>query len=469
MKSGSNSNVEKGDVVRVLLVMHGSGGGGVEHSLSTLCKYVDKQQVLMTVALPGNGHMKSFLESIGIDTISTPIEWWTPANWEFDEQHYYRFLSTLEERVKRIVKIIEEKKIDVIHSSTLTVLYGALAARVAGKPHIWNIRGQFDGGAGSSFGIYLPINTVYDIVDALSTRIVANSHAVKKFLLAYLPDNRIDVIHNGVDLSQFEQDMEETANLERDFPGLSGRLKVALVGRIATVKGIEDFVAAGVRIAQKRNDVGFVVVGQVEDNVLYERVKTVIDRAELTDRFVFTDRREDVPALLREIDLLVCASLSEGLPNSCLEAMAASKAVVATRCGGTQEVICDGENGYLTMVGNPAELADAIQKALHNPENLVRMGTRGKEMVVSQFSADVCAGNYEHLYLQLRDQNRSRPLRRNPLYDVFLHFPSKFGQMGERILSLEKEIRDLKSFNNIIKENKIYSMVKRLMKRKYII
>lgn len=461
-----NLSISEYKKIKVLIVMHGSGGGGVEHSLSTLCKYLDKERVLMTVALPGNGPMKSFLESIGIDTISTLIEWWTPANWEFGERYYYRFLSTLEERVKRIVKIIEEKEIDVIHSSTLTVIDGALAATVAGRPHVWNIRGQFEGRAGSSFGIYLPIHTVYDIVDALSTRIVANSHAVKKFLLAYLPDNRIDVIHNGVDLRRFEEDMQETANLERDFPGLSGRLKVALVGRIATVKGIEDFADAAVIIAQKRNDVGFVVVGQVEDKALYERVKTVIDRAELTDRFVFTGRREDVPALLREIDLLVCASLSEGLPNSCLEAMAASKAVVATRCGGTQEVICDGENGYLTMVGNPAELADAIQKALHNPENLVRMGTRGKKMVVSRFSADVCAGNYERLYLQLRDQNRSRPLRRNPLYDVFLHFPSKFGQMGERILSLEKEIRDLKSFNNIIKENRMYSMAKRLLKRK---
>lgn len=455
--------INKSKPVNVLLVMHGAGSGGVETALATLCKYLDRDRVKVTVAVPSNGPFTDRLKSFGIEVINTPIEWWTPANWEFGERRYYRFLSTIGDRVKRIASIIKEKQIDAIHSSTLTVLDGALAARIAGRPHIWNIRGCYEGGPDSSFGAYLPIQTIYDVVDTLSTLIVANSHTVKNFLINYLPANRIDVIQNGVDLERFSGGIKEAAQLDRDFPELSGKLKVALVGRISPVKGIEDFVSAAIKVAQKRDDVGFVIVGPVEDRNLFEKSKNIINQHRLSDRVVFTGRREDVPALINEIDLFVCTSISEGLPNSCLEAMAAAKAVVATRCGGAEELICDGENGYLTSVGNPVELASTILKALEDADRLKRMGARGKEIAITQFNANICASKYEGLYFQLRDQSLTNASNKIPWNEIFLHMASNLGEIGLRTIQLEREVRDLRSFKSLLKDNFFYRIVRRIV------
>jgi glycosyltransferase involved in cell wall biosynthesis len=448
--------------INVLLVMHGSGSGGVETALATLCKYLDKERIKVTVAVPKEGPFTDRVKAYGVEVVEAPIEWWTPAMWEFGERHYYRFLSTLKDRVGHLVKIIRDKDIDVVHSSTLTVFDGALAARVAGRPHVWNMRGQFDGGAGSSFGIYLPIQTIYDIVNALSTRIVANSHTVKKFLLDYLPSERIDVIQNGVDLSRFEK-KEKKEGLENEFLALRGKLKVALIGRIAAVKGIEDFVNASIMVAQTRSDVGFMVIGAVEDEELFNKVKTAVDQAGLGDRVIFTGRRDDVPTILQDIDLLVCASTSEGLPNSCLEAMAASKAVVATRCGGAEEVISDGENGYLVPVGDPQELGLAILKAINDPGCLDLMGAHGRGIVTAQFSAQSCANQYEDLYRQLIDEGHGNGRNHRQWDEVFLLLASNLGAMAQRVVMLEREVRELRGYEIALKDNILFRIAKRII------
>jgi glycosyltransferase involved in cell wall biosynthesis len=459
------SEFRENEKIKILIVMQGAGLGGVESAIGTLCKYLNKERVEITVAVPGDGPFADRLKSYDIKVVKTHMEWWTPASWEFGEKHYYRFLSSLNERVNRLADIIGENEINVVHSSTLTVLDGAIAAMVTGRPHIWDIRGHFEGNDGSSFGIYLPIQTIYNIADSLSTRFVAVSHSVKRFLLRYLPGDKIDVIHDCVDLELFEDNSKKGAHLDEDFPGLEGKFKVALVGRISPVKGVEDFVEAAALVAQKRGDAGFVIVGPVEDEALFEKVKTAIKRRALSDRIVFTGRRKDVPALMQEIDLLVCSSLSEGLPNSCLEAMAASKAVVATRCGGAEELIVNGENGYLVPVGNHLELAQAILKAIEEPKLLELMGVRGKEMAITQFGANVCAGKYEALYLQMKNQAVVNPLKTTPWNEVFLQVASNLGQMGNRTLYLEREVRDLRSFEALFKNNVFYRGIKKMFKR----
>jgi len=451
--------------VRVLLVMHGAGGGGVETSLGTLCKYLDRKRVQMTVVVPDEGPFCERVRKTGAEVVTTPVEWWTPAKWEYGNRHYYRFLSGVEERVQKISKIIQERDIEVVHSATLTVIDGALGAWRCSRPHIWNIRGMFDASEGTSFGVYVPIETVYEVVDVLSSRIVANSHAVKQFLLQYLPCQRVEVIQNGVDLERFHGDTVGACNLEGEYDVLKRKRKVALVGRVSPVKGIEDFAYAAVKVGSLHKDVAFLVVGTVEDEALLGRAQAIARAGGLKDRLIFTGRREDVAALLREIDILVCASIGEGLPNSCLEAMAASKPVVATRCGGAEEVVRHGENGYLTPVGSPAELADALLMALDSPEECRRMGSLGRQRVVREFSADANARCYEGLYRSLRDGiGLTNPYRR-VWTDIGLHLGSRLGSLGAVSVEFERELRDLRALEARMKANPLFRLGKFLFRR----
>jgi glycosyltransferase involved in cell wall biosynthesis len=111
-------------------------------------------------------------------------------------------------------------------------------------------------------------------------------------------------------------------------------------------------------------------------------------------------QRGDVPQLLAAADLYVSPSLSEGAPVTHLEAMAAGTPVVATAVGGVPELIDDGQNGLLVPAGQPEPLANAILRALDNPDVMRRLAERGR-MTVRNYGAEAWARRIEDEYLRL--------------------------------------------------------------------
>ncbi|MBE9571085.1 MAG: glycosyltransferase family 4 protein [Proteobacteria bacterium] len=446
--------------LKILIVMHGAGKGGVEKSIAILCKYLDKERFEPIVAMPSDGPLKAYLDGIGIKTIITPLEWWTPLHFFYGDGHYYRFLSGLKNRVNNLVRIINENEINLVHSSTLTVADGAIAAKLSGRPHVWHIHGRFDG-TSPTFGTYLPIDVLYPIVGELSTRIVAVSQIVKDFLCPYIAPSKINLINNGIDIDKFKEKTSSSKSLLEEFPTLKNKVLVGLVGRIARVKGIEDYIEAAINVLRIRDDVGFLVVGPEEDKTLGQKVRKRVDSSNFADNIVFTGYRKDIPGLLQGIDLVVCSSLKEGFPYSCLEAMAASKALVATKCGGPEEMVIDGETGYLVDVDNPNELARAILKVAENPKTMKSMGERGRKRIEQFFEARVYAQNFENLY---KDVVTEKPLQltgSSVWEEVMLDLLSSHGNIGKRLMECERQIEDLRRFEQLLKDNFFYRTMKR--------
>ncbi len=446
---------------KILIVMHGVGKGGVEESIAILCKYLDKESFEPIVAMPEEGPLKTYLEGIGVKTILTSIEWWTPIWFFFGERHYYRFLAGLKERVHNLVKIINENDINVVHTSTLPVIDGAIAARISGIPHIWHLHGRFNGSASSSFGTYLPIDVIYRIVDQLSCRIVAVSQIVKDFLSSYVTPSKIKLIYNGIDIDRFNGKIPPSKFLLEEFPNLKDKILVGLVGRIARVKGIEDYVEAAIEVLKLREDVGFLIVGPEEDKTMGEKVKKRVDSLHLADKIIFTGYREDIPALLSQMDLIVCSSLKEGFPYSCLEAMAASKALVATRCGGPEELVVDGETGYLVDVGRPNELARAILKVVENPERMKSMGERGRKRIEQFFEARIYAQNFENLYGEAMNEKPFRSPDSAVWENLMINLASNMGSIGTKVIECERRIEELRKFEQMFKDNVFYKTLRR--------
>ena len=447
----------------VLIVMHGAGSGGVEKALGILCKFLDSSHFRVVVALPAPGPLKSHLDAIGIPTIVTPLDSWTPIKFHYGERHLYHFLSSLNDRVAALVKIIEEHQIDLVHSATLSVADGAFAARVAGVPHLWHIHGK-SVGTTDDYGSYLPIDTIYLLVRDLSDQVVPVSHDVARFLQRFLPGEGFPVIYNGIDLAELDRVAvaAQSPSVREEF-GLQERKLVLLVGRVTAVKGIDVYLEAARQVLATRSDTAFLVVGRDEDADLAKRLKDQVQAWGLGGQIVFVGQRADVPRLLAQADLYVCSSRSEGFPYGILEAMAAALPVISTRCGGPEEMVVDGETGFLTAVDDSADIAVRLSTLLDNQALARQMGEKGRERVEREFSASVYARHFETLYQEISARPHDKPV--SPWGGVLLELTATVGRLGERTRHLEKEVRDLRGFEALFKDNFIYRGVKRVLRR----
>ena len=118
----------------------------------------------------------------------------------------------------------------------------------------------------------------------------------------------------------------------------------------------------------------------------------------LLERVHFAGFRRDVPALIRGFEIFVFSSTHEGTPNSVLEAMALGKPVVATRAGGTEEMVQDGITGLLISPRDPAALAHALLDLLRHPEQGKMFGRAGRKRVEEHFTVEHMAGSTLQAY-----------------------------------------------------------------------
>ena len=118
----------------------------------------------------------------------------------------------------------------------------------------------------------------------------------------------------------------------------------------------------------------------------------------LAGHVIFLGERNDVPDILSAFDVFLLTSLSEGLPISILEAMAAGRAVVSTKVGAIPEVILDGETGLLVPVGNANVMAGALKRILDDKTVMTKMGEAGRKRVKELFSLEHMVKEYESTY-----------------------------------------------------------------------
>ncbi len=141
----------------------------------------------------------------------------------------------------------------------------------------------------------------------------------------------------------------------------------------------------------------FVAVGDM-DPVIAKPLQQLIQRLGLQDRFVFLGFRSDVPEILSELDVFVLSSVSEGFPLATLEAMAAARPLIVTRCGGPQEIVEDGRTGLLIPPADPDALAGRICELLADPGRAAALGRAARVKVESTFTLEKMIRDYECLY-----------------------------------------------------------------------
>jgi glycosyltransferase involved in cell wall biosynthesis len=179
--------------------------------------------------------------------------------------------------------------------------------------------------------------------------------------------------------------------LEREHDGPV----LAAIGRISPEKGQRQLVEALGILQQLDLRPITILAGDGPDR---EPVRHRICELGLSDRVFLPGYLPEPQLLLEETDLLVLPSHSEGLPNVALEALAMEVPVLATRVGGTPEIISDGETGRLVEPGSPEALASAIAEFLRDQRSWKEMAVRGRQVVESEFSFDARTRKLEAIY-----------------------------------------------------------------------
>jgi len=211
-------------------------------------------------------------------------------------------------------------------------------------------------------------------------RIVAISGSIKMQLQSCgVPESLVDIIYEGIDPEQYT---EKSSGLE---PKEDALIVVGTVSHLSEEKGIRYLVEAASLIPEISRRVRFVIVG--DGNCRRELEELVRDR-ELERCFRFLGFREDSHLIMKDFDLFVLPSLSEGLPSAIMEAMAHSLPVIGSNVGGIPELVEEGRTGLLVPAADPANLAKAILKLVQDPEKMRRMGNRGRNRLEEKFTLE---------------------------------------------------------------------------------
>lgn len=224
----------------------------------------------------------------------------------------------------------------------------------------------------------------------LAHRIVANSQAAAQQVIAEgLPESRVTVIPNGVDLRTFAP-----PHLRTSAP--PHPRTITTIANLRPEKGHDVLLDAAARVVQTHPDARFQFVGDgPRRSPLEQRARAL----GLGGRVAFLGHREDVPALLAGSTLFVLPSRSEAFPNGLVEAMAAGVPAIASGVGGILELIQHERNGLLVPVADASALADAIVSLLEHPDTAERLGANARQTIESRYSFDRMVGAFEALYL----------------------------------------------------------------------
>jgi len=211
----------------------------------------------------------------------------------------------------------------------------------------------------------------------------------------------IRVIYSGMELDHFHPVDKETMEARRRQEGfpLDAPL-IFKVGRLFDLKGHEFAVRALARLGNKKPAPHLVFVGDgPKREMLFEQARSlgVADRLHCTGLVP----PQTVGYWLSMADVVVHASLREGLPRVIPQALASGKPVVAFDVDGAREVLFQGETGYLVKAKDVEGLAQGVSKLLDSPSQASKMGRKGREWVVQRFSAETMVQGISALYQEL--------------------------------------------------------------------
>ena len=298
----------------------------------------------------------------------------------------------------RLWRLLRRLRPDIVHTRNLPALDSQLPAALAGVR--CRIHGEHGWDMIDLDGTNWKYNLLRRSLRPLVHRYIPLSLDLENWLqqrIGVTPE-KITRIYNGVDTRLFHPAPTREPLPDANFAP-AGTMVIGTVGRMQTVKDQLTLVRAFLHLLKTVPGAGeklrLVLIG---DGPLRAQAAAMLAAENAGALAWLAGSRDDVPRLLRGLDVFVLPSLAEGISNTILEAMACGLPVVATRVGGNPELVIEGETGLLVSAADPVTLADAVGNYLHDPALARRHGRAGRERVERQFSLHAMVQRYLAVY-----------------------------------------------------------------------
>lgn len=228
-----------------------------------------------------------------------------------------------------------------------------------------------------------------------ANRIQSISHYLEDFAKSMGAKAPIMVIPNGVNVSLFSQEYpaQVLENLKMRLGKRPGDIFLVTASRLVTKNGIGDVVNA---LPFLSTNIKFLIIGL--GPLAYE-IKNLADKLGVLDRVIFTGfiDHNELPKYLKISDIFIRPSLSEGMGNSFIEAMASGIPVIATQVGGIPDFLLEGETGLYCGVQNPQSVAEQVMRLVDTPELAKVVIKNAKKLVIERYEWDLVANNMEKM------------------------------------------------------------------------
>jgi len=372
-------------------------GGGAEEALVDLLRFVDRDLVEPRLIV---AERTDWLRDV--DLAEDEIVRFFPESGEVlersrdtlgDSRSNLRSLRRSLGPVRGLAHLLRRHHVDIVHTNSLkTHVLGGLAARMARKPLVWDVRDILDPGPARRL--------LLRVARFTRPHIIAMSAAVGRFLEpAHCPTS---VVHGGRSPEHFRQVPASDA-LRAELGLTRDNEVVTVIARLTPWKGHMVLLDAFRAVHVERPQARLLVVGAPtfwEETYLTELQERAAQLG-CAEAIRWTGFRDDIPAILSLTDVMVLPSFNEPFGIVIVEAMIAGKPVIVCDSGGPPEIVEDGVTGLIVPTRKVGPLADALVTLLSDPVRAHEMGRRGRKRAVEHFDIRRSVRDIEDIYRQI--------------------------------------------------------------------
>ncbi len=369
-------------------VIHALGVGGAEVLVDKMLRSLNDEFRCVVAVLDEIGEIGERLQQDG-----------------FTVKHLYRNPGIDRGCAKRLRKFADEEGAEILHAHQYTPFFQAMLSR-----GLWGTRPVVF----TEHGRHFPDTpsrkrfVVNRLMLRSCDRLFGCGEAVRQALIVNegLPESRVEVIYNGVDLASLAKPtLGARDRIRKEFNFAATDFVAVLVARLHSLKDHQTALRAVDAARRQIPGLRLLLAGDGDERAAIE--ETICKRG-LEECVTLAGTRKDIADLLAASDVFLMSSISEGIPLTVIEAMAARRPVVSTAVGGLPELVEHGVTGFLAPSGDDSSLAAALIELHRNPGLRSKMADVAAKLAKEKFSLDGMLNSYRDVYRDVLGRRERR-------------------------------------------------------------
>ena len=365
---------------------------GSDKTLLLFIKNINRNKFFPVIVLPNDGPLKSELEKLNIKVVIAPVLKLYRAM--FTPKNLFAFIGDYRKGISILESINKEYKFDIVYSNTLAILLGLFYSKIKKIKHIWHVHEIIEHPK--------PIAWIFPkLLYYFTDIIICNSAATKENIVKrdFRNNKKCIIVHNGV-----EQIEHFNKVIKKDFGFEEKDIIVTLVGRISRLKGHKLLLESYINNFKDYKHTKILFVGSpVEGQEFYlSEIQQIILENNIHEKVKILPFTKSLIDVWQVTDFAIMPSTEkESFGLVAVEAMLASKPVIAANHGGLTEIVVDNETGVLFEPNNVDTFSNALRILIDSEELRISFGKKGYERAIKHFSVESYSNNIQNILKNL--------------------------------------------------------------------